>query len=219
MEEDFFFLVFEDWDTDGDSCISEAEMDCPCSADNAQHSQDDCDQCRSYYSTIAGDGDCISPEDWDMARTGTHRPNSAGFATSGAFHFLHYSAPDKINILGGTRMPHLLEGFSDPDSIDLADFRNVSSVSGSDLKASVQDVGSTTIGGLEYGISVRKHSTEREIIVYRPSQMVGGQAIAFGWKSFAAITSAAGSSVDFKGGWGSIWVYQGTVYVSNNNGG
>ena len=77
----------------------------------------------------------------------------------------------------------------------------------------------TTIGGLDYGISVRQHSTAREVVVYRPPHMVGGQVIAFSWKAFAAILSPADSSVDFNGGWGSIWVYQGTVYASNNNGG
>ena len=63
--------------------------------------------------------------------TGTVRPNSAAFTTNGTFHFsFNHPAPDKINILGGTRMPHLLEGFSDPTSVDLADFRNVMPVSG-----------------------------------------------------------------------------------------
>ena len=57
-------LAFEDLDSDGDLCISEAEAGCPCSAED---SQEDCDLCLSQlgYSAIAGGDGCISPEDWD----------------------------------------------------------------------------------------------------------------------------------------------------------
>ena len=133
---------------------------------------------------------------------------AAAFAASGAFHFLTGGA----NILDGTRMPHLLEGFSDPDSVNLADFRDVTPYKPEFLSGG-NDLGITTIGGVEYGFWIRKNTLE-EIRVY---QMVGGQALSA--KKFAAILSPADSSVDFKGGWGSIWVYQGTVYAANNNGG
>jgi len=57
---------FEDLDTDGDLCISEAEIfgdSCPCSSDS---NEEGCDQCRLQYSFVAGGDDCISPEDWDV---------------------------------------------------------------------------------------------------------------------------------------------------------
>ena len=118
-------------------------------------------------------------------------------------------------------MPHLLEGFSDPDSVNLTDFRNVLPYKPQGLSGG-NDLGITTIGGVEYGIWIpysTPENTLEEIRVYRPTQMVGGQVIALSTKKFAAIISPADSSVDFSGGWGSIWVYQGTVYAANNNGG
>ena len=60
------FPVFEELDTDGDLCISEADFGCECSSEGSEEdSQEHCDQCRSMYSSIAGGDDCISPEDWD----------------------------------------------------------------------------------------------------------------------------------------------------------